>query len=76
MDKPKPHKNTAREKEEAFGRLEKATNDELAAIAQATLGYNPFVVDRFVLPSVTRAKLLKIFREKITTDKLTFEKNE
>jgi len=68
----------ASEKEAAFARLEKANNAELAELAKHTLGYDPFVLDRrkLILPSVTRARILAIFREKIQTGKITFEKNE
>lgn len=73
MDKVK-----ASQKEAAFARLEKGTNDELAQMAQATLGYNPFKIDgaKLILPSHTRARILAIFKEKIQSGKLTFEKNE
>jgi len=73
---PKPKQNTAREKEAAFARLAKATNDELGLIAKNTLGYNPFEVDRLALPSSTRAKLLSIFKDKIVKNQIKFEKHE
>lgn len=71
-------KKTTSEKEAAFKALEKANNIELAEIAKHTLGYNPFLIDRqkLILPSVTRARTLAIFKEKIQSGKMDFAKNE
>lgn len=71
-------KLTPTQKEEAYKRLEKATNDELRAVAKHVLGYDAWDMDRkkLILPSVTRARVLSILKEKIQNDKIRFEKND
>lgn len=79
MDKKKQRpKHTPREKEGAYERLSKATNEELAQIAIHVLGYDPFVLDKrqLHLPSYTRARTLAILKAKIVTNQMTFKKNE
>ena len=69
---------SAGQKEEAYKRLEKSTNDELKQVAAHILGYDAFELDRkkLILPSETRARVLKILKHKIQTDQITFTKNE
>lgn len=69
---------TATEKEAAYDRLSKASNEELRAIGKHVLGYDIFTlpVNRYALPSNVRAQLLAILKEKIINDKLTFTRDE
>jgi hypothetical protein len=71
-------KKTASQKEAAFARIEKATNQELAELSKHVLGYDPFALDKqkLILPSATRAKVIKIFKEKIQNNKIDFQKND
>jgi hypothetical protein len=72
------NKPTAREAQAAYNRLEKATNNELAQVSKHVLGYDPWSLDapKLILPSVTRARILLIFKTKLQKGEINFQKQE
>lgn len=75
---PQKPKHTGREKEAAYKRLEKATNEELELISTHILGYNAFAQGRkeLRLPSEVRGQVLKIIKAKLIMNQIDFQKHD